>query len=92
MPLGILEDQLMERVPGTVPLETVRNSSNVEMGPMDTIGLKHNKSGKFVLVPQPSDDPNDPLNWLRWRKEMFIVTIVWSVGCVGGLSRKFSAL
>ena len=86
MPLGILEDPRMAHVPGTAPLETIQNSSNIEIGAIDTVGLKHDKSGKFVLVPQPSDDPNDPLNWPRWRKEMFIVTVIWQVGCVGGLS------
>jgi hypothetical protein len=26
-------------------------------------GLKYDKTGKILLVPQPSDDPNDPLVW-----------------------------
>jgi hypothetical protein len=84
MPLGILEDQQMEHVPGTTPLETVRSPPHSEEGFNNTSALRHDKSGKFVLVPQPSDDPNDPLNWPRWRKEMFIITSVWGVACVGG--------
>jgi hypothetical protein len=24
-------------------------------------GLKHDKTGRIILVPQPSNDPNDPL-------------------------------
>lgn len=39
-----------------------------------TANLKHG-TGKYshiVLSPQPSDDPNDPLNWPKWRREMII--------------------
>ena len=32
--------------------------------------LKHDATGQIVLVPQPSDSPNDPYNWPRWKKEM----------------------
>ena len=31
--------------------------------------LKHSKDG-IILVPQPSDDPNDPLNWPLWRRDL----------------------
>lgn len=31
-------------------------------------GLKTAKDGQTVLIPQPSDDPNDPLNW-SWAKK-----------------------
>ncbi|OQU97100.1 hypothetical protein CLAIMM_03091 [Cladophialophora immunda] len=85
MPLGILEDSKMEHVPGTAPLETVRNAASPEAGLVDSNALKHDKTGKIVLVPQPSDDPNDPLNWPRWRKEMFIVSAIWGVSCVGAI-------
>ena len=30
---------------------------------------------KTVLVPQPSDDPNDPLNWSWFKKHSILVTI-----------------
>ncbi|KAI1625939.1 serine/threonine kinase 16 [Exophiala viscosa] len=42
--------------PGTVVLE---NSSSA---------LKHGKDGELILYPQPSTDPNDPLNWSMRRK------------------------
>lgn len=55
--LGIPEDKHMARVPGTVILNAqVANSEDL------TGHLKHG-TGKYahiVLVPQPSDDPNDP--------------------------------
>ncbi|KAK5231418.1 hypothetical protein LTR72_000599 [Exophiala xenobiotica] len=31
--------------------------------------------GDIVLMPQPSDDPNDPLNWSSFRKHMAMSTI-----------------
>jgi hypothetical protein len=37
-----------------------------------TAGLKHGtgRNAHIVLAPQPSEDPNDPLNWPRWRREL----------------------
>jgi hypothetical protein len=32
--------------------------------------LQYDASGKILLVPQPSDDPNDPLNWPLWRRDL----------------------
>lgn len=57
---GILEDQGAHRVPGTVILN--EEAANVEF---QASGLKHAKgrNNALVLVPQPSNDPNDPLNW-----------------------------
>jgi hypothetical protein len=44
--------------------------------------LKHGKgrNSHIVLSPQPSEDPNDPLNWSSWKKEM-ITTIL----CFGAM-------
>jgi hypothetical protein len=41
--------------------------------------LKLAKDGKTVLIPQPSDDPRDPLNWPAWRKHMTLLVI-----CIAG--------
>jgi hypothetical protein len=30
--------------------------------------LKTTADGEIILIPQPSDDPNDPLNWSQWWK------------------------
>lgn len=45
--------------------------------------IKVSRTG-LPLVPQPSDDPFDPLNFSRWRKFMILVVLfVWSgVGCI----------
>ncbi|KAJ9613284.1 hypothetical protein H2200_003226 [Cladophialophora chaetospira] len=85
MPLGILEDYHLEHVPGTAPLEMIESAGIPEAGLADSLGLKYDPTGKIILVPQPSDDPNDPLNWPRWRKEMFIIATIWGTACVGAI-------
>lgn len=65
MGLGVLEPNEAV-VPGTIQLydaaqPTIRNGN--------APGLKHTPDGLIVLAPQPSDDPNDPLNWPRWRRD-----------------------
>lgn len=83
MPLGILEDRKLEHVPGTSPLNEL-GRVDADITGVDSRLLKHDKEGKVVLVPQPSDSPNDPYNWPRWKKEMFTVAIAYGCGCVGG--------
>ncbi|KIY03902.1 uncharacterized protein Z520_00594 [Fonsecaea multimorphosa CBS 102226] len=51
----------------------------------DIGGLHFKHAGKNVLVPQPSDDPSDPLNWsFMWKMAimlgMNITTFSWTVG------------
>jgi hypothetical protein len=70
MPLGILQDNKLEHVPGTAPLnELGRTDLEIAAG-VEPSSLKHDASGQIVLVPQPSDSPNDPYNWSRFTKEM----------------------
>lgn len=63
MGLGILEDHALDQVPGTALVlasdeQQRRVERNVANGHR---ALKYDKTGKILLVPQPSDDPNDPL-------------------------------
>jgi hypothetical protein len=41
------------------------------------VNVKTAKDGHTILIPQPSDDPNDPLNWSSARKHviLFIMSI-----------------
>jgi len=34
----------------------------------------------IILVPQPSDDPNDPLNWPLWKRDL--ITFILSVTAI----------
>lgn len=38
-------------------------------------GVRYAEDGHTRLIPQPSDDPNDPLNW-SWRKKHLILLVV----------------
>ena len=52
---------------------------------MATERLKHG-TGRFshvVLVPQPSDSPNDPLNWPLWKKDFILFIVGMSAAVVG---------
>lgn len=31
--------------------------------------------GRTVLAPQPSSDPNDPLNWSQWKKTVVLLVV-----------------
>ena len=41
--------------------------------PDNASGLKLSDDGKKVLIPQPTDSPDDPLNWSYWKKAMTLV-------------------
>jgi hypothetical protein len=59
MGLGVLEDKVLDHVPGTSYILEDRTSDPTFLDS----GLKYDRSGDvpILLVPQPSDDPNDPL-------------------------------
>jgi hypothetical protein len=42
-----------------------------------TSALKLAKDGRTVLIPQPSDDKNDPLNWSWARKHLILFVVAF---------------
>ncbi|KAF7502229.1 hypothetical protein GJ744_006427 [Endocarpon pusillum] len=70
MGLGVLEDRKLEHVPGTAYVleDESRRLAQSEEG----LHLKKDGTGTIILVPQPSDDPNDPLNWPLWKRDMIL--------------------
>lgn len=40
--------------------------------------VKLAKDGQTVLIPQPSDDPEDPLNWSWGKKHMVLASMVFA--------------
>lgn len=63
-------------IPGTVRLVDLQGTS----------ALRHGKNQKdIILVPQPTDDPNDPLNWSPSRK---LLSSIWQMALpfCGGIS------
>jgi len=69
MGLGILDSTKLTHVPGTVLLDEEAGHAEGQTG-----NLKHGtgKDSHIVLAPQPSEDPNDPLNWSRAKKELVL--------------------
>jgi hypothetical protein len=80
-------DKKLDHVPGTVLLND--EAAHVESV---TQGLKHGKGkdSHIVLSPQPSADPNDPLNWSPWKKEL--ITIILCLGAMlnAGVNVRFA--
>lgn len=68
--------------------ERLRQALNI---PADA-SLKKASDGKTVLIPQPSDDEHDPLNWPAWKKTMilYIVSLTAFTGdygsAIGGIT------
>ncbi|KAK7202869.1 serine/threonine kinase 16 [Myxozyma melibiosi] len=84
MPFGILEDNHLDIVPGTANLNDQEDAATIYAHLPPSL-LKHGK-GRFshvVLVPQPSDSPNDPLNWPQWKKECILLIVGFSAAVVG---------
>lgn len=62
-----------------VSVEDARNEKDVtnieEAFPSPMTDLKMHHDGSTILVPQPSSDPNDPLNWSVMKKHVFLFVI-----------------
>ncbi|CAJ2511979.1 Uu.00g076040.m01.CDS01 [Anthostomella pinea] len=85
MGIGVLEDGHLDRPPGTSKL-------GEEQGPgsdtASTNALK--KDGDIILVPQPSDSPNDPLNWSKTWKNAIMFVLAFSSGVTTSLGPMIS--
>lgn len=63
-------------IPGTVHIVDLDHHMHVE----------HGKKKDIVLVPQPSDHPDDPLNWKTWRKHLTLFWALWYVFAIAVLA------
>ncbi|KAL9007139.1 MAG: hypothetical protein Q9188_000174 [Gyalolechia gomerana] len=75
MGLGILEPKTSEQVPGTSFV--LDDTSRPTLSEGTDASLKYDRRGAIpvILVPQPSDDPNDPLNWPLWKRDVILVIL-----------------
>jgi hypothetical protein len=77
------DDTRIEHVPEKqIDLEELGETSGylVDLELINTVPsafgqLKTAADGHTILIPQPSDDPDDPLNWSRFRKHAILFTI-----------------
>ncbi|KAL4938760.1 hypothetical protein BDV06DRAFT_214846 [Aspergillus oleicola] len=60
------------------------NSSTDTLWPPGTVRIeeKGESSGEIILQPQPTSDPNDPLNWPLWRKYVNLGLVCFWVAMV----------
>ncbi|KAL3472805.1 major facilitator superfamily domain-containing protein [Aspergillus californicus] len=74
MGLGIL-DVKNQQVSGTVDI--LEQERTDDQPPPYHSNLKYDRSGsvRILLVPQPSDDPNDPLNWPLWKRDLTLFAL-----------------
>ncbi|KXX74924.1 Protein HOL1 [Madurella mycetomatis] len=53
---------------------------------LGNVRLRHHETGEIILIPTPSSDPNDPLNWPQWYK-YYMATVI----CVAMMMCNFLA-
>lgn len=77
MGLGILESKSLKHVPGTVEnFESFENRApNFQKATGSDLKYYETASGSILLIPQPSDDPNDPLNWPLWKRDLILLVL-----------------
>ncbi|CAG5182844.1 uncharacterized protein ALTATR162_LOCUS10363 [Alternaria atra] len=80
MGFGILEDRHMAAPPGT---STINDSGPALDSKVASSELK--RDGDIILQPQPSNSPNDPLNWSPSRKECIMILLAFSSGVTTSL-------
>ena len=66
---------LREALDHDVGTLNVKEGYTVEVSDETAQELKLAPDGHTVLIPQPSDDPRDPLNWSKYRKHLFLFII-----------------
>ncbi|EGC41836.1 MFS transporter [Histoplasma capsulatum var. duboisii H88] len=76
MALGVLDDNKLAEVPGTSLLDKGRSDE------LDTRNLNLKTKHGVVLVPQPSDNVNDPYNWPDIKKNIAI----WALALTSGVA------
>ncbi|CAG8909738.1 unnamed protein product [Penicillium egyptiacum] len=91
MPWGVLEVTTdFGHVPGTVLLE---QPPGEEAASLEHLKKQVHGDETIILVPQPSDDPNDPLNWSLWTRDLlFLLLSYCCLLCVGGIGPILSSL
>lgn len=73
---------LETKIPGTIQLVDIEGKLDV----------RHEEGDDIVLVPQPTDDPEDPLNWSKWRKRKVALCLMLAVFSADILSTALSGV
>ncbi|KAI9800786.1 MAG: hypothetical protein M1833_003203 [Piccolia ochrophora] len=76
--MGDVEKKIPEQTEGVPDLEELGERDGYVLDARDYQGgkdLKLARDGHTILIPQPSDDPHDPLNWSQFRKHVVLIII-----------------
>ncbi|KAF4547707.1 Hypothetical protein D9617_37g012330 [Elsinoe fawcettii] len=89
-----IEDRNLRQVP---TVQALPDSARTDGGLLlrvdeESVGsLRLAKDGHTVLLPQPTDDKNDPLNWSWTKKHLILFTVAWGSLCSDFTSASGSA-
>ncbi|KAM0721631.1 hypothetical protein Q7P37_002556 [Cladosporium fusiforme] len=91
MGLFILDDKHLEHVPGTATLDELDEVAAAARHEHHSRRELKKSSNGTILVPQPSDDPNDPLNYPLWRRDLITFILCLSSVIASTLSPLLAA-
>ena len=81
--LEIIELDRATVPPDNIDVNTVRASPAAAAAA--AAATVDDKDPEIVLVPQPSSDCNDPLNWPLWQRDLNLLLLSYCTNlCVGG--------
>ncbi|KAH6681503.1 major facilitator superfamily domain-containing protein [Halenospora varia] len=91
MAWGILQDTKMEQVPGTAAMNDQSDiPREYDQVPHEILKHGTGRLSHVILVPQPTDSPNDPLNWSLWKKDGILLIVGFSAAVVGAFGPMLS--
>ncbi|KAK1768921.1 MFS transporter [Phialemonium atrogriseum] len=59
--------------------------------PQEDLDKKKTSDGKIILVPQPEESANDPLNWPSWRRDLSLLSLGLYCMVGGGITPLLAA-
>lgn len=83
---GILDSAFKGQIPGTSIITADRNATSTTV---QAIESSHRRES-VILVPQPTNDPNDPLNWSKIEKRVVLLTIAIASAIIHALGPMMS--
>lgn len=69
-------------IKGTVLL--LSSTTQEPLGLDELPDIKRTPNGAIILSPQPDDNPDDPLNWASWRRDIALLSLGWHCLVGGG--------
>jgi MFS family permease len=79
-PLGL------QNAPARLSSSSIPHVRMMSPPPPPVDSKKYSPDGKFVLEPQPHDSPNDPLNWVLWRRDLALLSLGFYCMIGGGMT------